>query len=265
MKMRFKDKHVVVTGSSQGIGFEIARLFSYEGARVSIVARHEDKLQEAAEKIRIYGNDVYTFVVDVSNRKGVFEVVESAENIAPIDVLINNAGTSTPECHFVRMTEEDWRKILDINLTGMFFMSQAVCRYMIKRRRGAIVNMSSIAGELSEFGYINYNVSKAGIIMLTKSMAIEMAHLGIRVNAVCPGRIVTPLIERLEDTAVNQAFVDRFVPMNRAGKVEDVSPAFLFLASDEACFITGQIIVVDGGQCAGMHPSERMLRDHAFD
>lgn len=261
---RFAGKHVLITGAAQGIGHEIARQFALEGATITLFDRAAKKLTQSISKFKGAGFRVYGAVVDVSKSQLVKAAVDRAERRMPIDVLINNAGTSTPEQNFLEMSDADWHSILEINLSSMFYLSRAVCRHMLKRRRGAIVNMGSICSFAAEFGYANYNVSKAGVVMLTQHLALELAHEGIRVNAVCPGRISTPLIAELEDPQVNQRFVDRFIPMGRDGTVEDVAPAFLFLASDEARFITGQTLVVDGGQLAGMKPDEAMLRRNGF-
>jgi 3-oxoacyl-[acyl-carrier protein] reductase len=161
--------------------------------------------------------------------------------VQPIDVLINNAGIAS-ETPFLNITEDEWKKIIDINLTGMFFVAQAVCQCMALRKKGVVVNMSSKNGLDGEFGYAHYNASKGGVIMLTKTMALELAHLNIRVNAVCPGYLQTPMSMEIDSPEFVQSFVDRFIPLNRPGKVEDVAPLFLFLASEESSFITGQDI-----------------------
>ena len=255
---------MLITGSAQGIGHEIARQFASEGATITLFDRASRKLKQTISKFKAAGFDAYGAVVDVSKSQPVKAAIDRAERRMPIDILINNAGTSTPEQNFVELSDADWHSILNINLSSMFYVSRAVCRHMLRRRRGAIVNMGSICSFAAEFGYVNYNVSKAGVVMLTQHLALELAHIGIRVNAVCPGRISTPLIAELEDPQVNQRFIDRFIPMNRDGTPQDVAPAFLFLASDEARFITGQTLVVDGGQLAGMKPDPAMLKRNAF-
>jgi len=261
---RFLGKHVLITGAAQGIGHEIARQFALEGATITLFDRASKTLKQTISKFKAAGFTAYGDVVDVSKSQQVKTAVDRAEARMPIDIVINNAGTSTPEQNFLEMSDADWHSILDINLSSMFYLSRAVCRHMVKRRRGAIVNMGSICSFAAEFGYANYNVSKAGVVMLTQHLALELAHVGIRVNAVCPGRIRTPLIAELEDPEVNQRFVDRFIPMDRDGTPQEVAPAFLFLASDEARFITGQTLVVDGGQLAGMKPDASMLKRNGF-
>jgi 3-oxoacyl-[acyl-carrier protein] reductase len=255
---RFIDKHVVITGGARGIGFEIARQFASEGATVSLLDFHEANLRRAAQEISTEGGDVRYQLVDVSKQADVRHAIQETENHRHIDILINNAGVAD-EKPFLEIAEEEWRRILDINLTGMFFVSQEVCRQMAKRKKGVVVNMGSKNGLDGESGYAHYNASKGGVIMLTKTMALELAHLGIRVNAVCPGYIQTPMSLEIDSPEYTKAFVDRYIPMNRTGNVKDVAPIFLFLASDESSFITGQVFVVDGGQLAGQKPMSPLV------
>jgi 3-oxoacyl-[acyl-carrier protein] reductase len=215
-------------------------------------------LDKATIHFQNSGTLVFPYVVDVSQRQSVAEAVRKAEGIQPIDVLINNAGIAY-ETPFLQITEEEWKQVLDINLTGMFYVAQEVCRCMAKRKRGVVVNMGSKNGLDGEAGYTHYNSSKGGVVMLTKTMALELAHLGIRVNAVCPGYIQTPMSMEIDSPAFVQSFTDRYIPMDRTGKVEDVAPLFLFLASEESSFMTGQVVVVDGGQLAGQKPDRELL------
>jgi 3-oxoacyl-[acyl-carrier protein] reductase len=261
---RFLEKHVLITGGGRGIGFEIARQFGGEGAILSIFEYKGDLLDHACEELRAAGYTVNPYLVDVSKRQEVIDAVVDCEKIAPIDTLINNAGIAF-ETPFLNINEEEWRSIIDINLTGMFFVAQAVSRKMVSRKAGVIINMSSKNGLDGEFGYAHYNASKGGAVMLTKTMALELAHLGIRVNAVCPGYISTPMSQAIDDPAFIATFVDRLIPLNRTGRIEEIPPLFLFLASDEASFITGQTFVIDGGQLAGQKPWPALLNKIRVD
>ncbi len=258
MGERFKDKHVLVTGGGRGLGLEIAKQFGLEGASLMILDYVEDSLRDAEEQLKHSGIKVNVDLTDVSKRDEVERAVGAAEQIAPVDVLINNAGIAH-ETPFLKIEEAEWRRVIDINLTGMFFVAQAVCRHMARRKRGVVVNMSSKNGLDAEFGYAHYNASKAGIILLTKTMAVELAHLNIRANAVCPGYLVTPMSMEIDSPEFVHSFVDRYIPMNRPGTVQDIPPIFLFLASDESAFITGQVFIADGGQLAGQKPSTQLL------
>ena len=256
-RQRFSDKHVIVTGAARGIGFEIAKQFAREGALLSLIDNHSENLTAAATTFRDQGIVVNDFLVDISVHSQVADVVEKAEAIRPVDILVNNAGVAE-EVPFLQIDEPQWRKIIDINLTGMFFMSQEVCRRMVRRKTGVVINMTSKNGLDGEFGYAHYNASKGGVVMLTKTMALELAPFGIRVNAVAPGYIQTPMSQAIDPPEFTKAFADRYIPMNRPGRPEEIAPVFLFLASDESSFITGQIIVADGGQLAGQKPGTEL-------
>jgi 3-oxoacyl-[acyl-carrier protein] reductase len=259
MKGRFEGRHVLITGGGRGIGLEIAQQFGREGARVSIFDRAKDLLDDCSLKLNKQKISSNPFHVDVSRVSEVVEAVREVEAIAPIDVLVNNAGIAR-ETPFLDIEEEEWRSIIDINLTGYFFVAQSVCRYMVQREKGVVLNMASKNGLTGEFGYCHYDASKGGVIMLTKTMSLELAHFGIRVNALCPGYLVTPMSSEIDSPEFVERFVDRYIPMNRPGKVDDVAPLCLFLASDEASFITGQTFVIDGGQLAGQKPGQELLR-----
>jgi 3-oxoacyl-[acyl-carrier protein] reductase len=263
MAGQFSGRHVIVTGGGRGIGFEIARHFGQQGARITIFDNAEDLLDDAAAKLKAQDYEVHPYLVDVSRQSDVLGAVDAAEEMAPIDILINNAGIAF-ETPFLQIAAAEWKKIIDINLTGMFFVAQAVCRKMASRKKGVVVNMSSKNGLAGEFGYAHYDASKGGIIALTRTMALELAHAGIRVNAVCPGYLVTPMSAEIDPPEFVENFVERYIPLNRHGKVEDVAPMFLFLAGDAASFITGQVFVIDGGQLAGQKPGAELLAKMAI-
>lgn len=261
---RFLGKHVMITGAARGIGLEIAFEFAKEGAMLSLLDNNLKNLTSLVEELKVDVNEVHGYNIDVSSFSDVTDTVTRADNSRPIDILINNAGIAF-ETPFLNISETEWRQVLDINLTGMFFVAQAVCRRMATRKSGVVVNMSSKNGLDGEFGYAHYNSSKGGVIMLTKTMALELAHLGIRVNAVCPGYLQTPMSIEIDSPSFVKDFVDRYIPLGRAGSVKDVAPLFLFLASDESSFITGQVFVADGGQLAGQKPSEELLKKINLD
>lgn len=254
----FTGKHVLITGGARGIGLEIALHFARQGASLALVDNHAGNLEKAVKELGEPGGKVTGYVCDVRSRNDVLSVVEKADLQQPIDILINNAGIAR-ETPFLNITDQEWKEIIDVNLTGMFFVAQAVSRKMARRKSGVILNMSSKNGLDGEFGYAHYNASKGGIIMLTKTMALELAHLGIRVNAVCPGYLQTPMSIEIDPPGFVRDFVDRYIPLNRPGTVSDIAPLFLFLAGEQSSFITGQVFVADGGQLAGQKPGRDLL------
>jgi 3-oxoacyl-[acyl-carrier protein] reductase len=257
--MRFHGKHIFVTGGARGIGRAIAGAFGRERGVLSIADCHAENLDTAVGELRSTGIAAHGHLLDVTDHDAVSAAVEEAERRAPIDILVNNAGIAL-ETSFLDISAAEWRRVLDVNLTGMFAVAQAIARRMVARRRGAIVNMASKNGIDGEAGYAHYNASKGGVVMLTKTMALELAQFGVRVNAVAPGYLQTPMSAAIDSPAFVEDFIDRYIPLGRAGTVDDVAPVFLFLASDEASFITGQIFVIDGGQLAGQKPSADLAR-----
>ncbi|UCF35891.1 MAG: SDR family oxidoreductase [Acidobacteriota bacterium] len=260
MHGKFKGKHAIVTGGARSIGFEIARQFCAAGAMVSIFDYNQEALEIATTTLTNEGYRVNPFLVDVSDQLQVNLAVDRAEEIAPVDVLVNNAGIClvTP---FLNIEAEEWQKTLDTNLSGAFYVAQRVCRYMARRGKGVVLNMSSKNGLDGEFGHAHYNSSKAGLILLTKTIALELAHLGIRANAVCPGYIRTAMNTEVDSDEFVEEFEDRYIPGGRVGKVTDIAPIFLFLASDDAEYINGQTFVLDGGQLAGQKPWKWLLEE----
>jgi NAD(P)-dependent dehydrogenase (short-subunit alcohol dehydrogenase family) len=241
-------KGVLVSGGSRGIGQAAVQRFLEEGCRVFFCGVNAGEVEQTLQALGALG-PLQGIACDVSQPQEAARLVDyAAAWLGGIDVLVNNAGIAWQE-PFVDIKPENWERILAVNLEGMFLVAQAAARHMIARGRGgAIVNMSSTNGLVGEALYAHYNASKAGILTLTKTMAIELGKHGIRVNALCPGYILTPLTESLDDPGFVAAYVREKIPIGRAGKPADVAAAYAFLASDEAAFIHGAELVIDGGQ-----------------
>jgi 3-oxoacyl-[acyl-carrier protein] reductase len=243
--MIFRDRVSVVTGASQGIGEAIARRFAREGATVVLVDIQKAKLDDVARAISADGGTAVVHQADVGRLDQATAVVEAVlKDHKKIDHLINNAGI-TKDNLLMRMKEEEWDAVLAVNLKGVFNFSKAVIRAMIGARYGRIVNLASVVGVMGNAGQANYSASKAGLIGFTKSLAREVAGRGITVNAVAPGYIATPMTAGLSE-AVKTAFLG-LIPLQRFGEPAEVAHAVKFLCSDEAAYITGHVIHVNGG------------------
>ncbi len=236
----------IVTGASRGIGLKIAEYLARDGYNVLLVARNEEKLKENADKIASrYDVETMYFAMDLSLKEDFDNLSQFIrENIKSISVLVNNAGI-TKDTLFMRMKEKDYRSVIEVNLLGVFNMTSIVLPYMLKERKGVIVNISSVVGITGNAGQTNYAASKAGIIGFTKSLAKEVGARGIRVVAVAPGFIETDMTSSLSDR-IKEEYLSR-IPLRRFGKPEDVAEVVSFLCRDAASYITGQVIVVDGG------------------
>lgn len=235
----------IVTGAARGIGQAIAVKLASEGADIALCDVEKDWLTETAGLIAATGRRVECFAVDVSNGAAVQAAVDQiAEKFGKIDILVNNAGI-TRDTLLIRMSEEDWDKVLQVNLKGAFLFTKAVARPMMKQRAGAIVNVASIIGLIGNAGQCNYAASKAGLIALTKSVAKELAARNIRANAVAPGFIKTKMTEKLTEDIQKKML--EAIPLGRFGLPEDVANVVLFLASDSAAYVTGQVLTVCGG------------------
>lgn len=246
MTEKKSNRTVVVTGGSRGIGRAICQTFAGPGTHIYFNYYPEDPLAvETENQIRQAGGEAVSACVDVSSESDVFAFLNRAmDETGRIDVLVNNAGI-TRDTLMVRMKEEDWDAVLNVNLKGAFLCSKVAAKHMMKQRSGCIINIASLVGVTGNFGQANYAASKAGVIGLTKSIAKELASRGITVNAVAPGYIETDMTEALPED-VKKALLAQ-IPLKRGGKPEDVAGVVAFLASEQAAYLTGQIIHVSGG------------------
>jgi 3-oxoacyl-[acyl-carrier protein] reductase len=237
----------IVTGAARGIGLAIAERLSRAGAQVVVADISEDGATAAAERLREKEGKAVRVAADVTSPDEVGAMVERAiDAFGAVDILVNNAGITGRDAPLWETTDEDWEKVLVLNLTGVFYCCRAVVSHMRERGSGAIVNVASISGKEGNPNMIPYSVSKAGVICLTKALAKEVIHDGVRVNAVAPGVIETPLLDQLQPEAIE--YMRSKVPMGRMGSPEEVAAVVHFLASDAASFVTGQTYDVSGGR-----------------
>lgn len=244
--MLLTDKTAIVTGGSRGIGRAIAVALAAEGAKVAVVyAGNAAAAEETLALIKEQGGNAVAMQCDVADDAAVSAMVSAVKDqFGSVDILVNNAGI-TRDGLLMRMKESDWQAVLDTNLTGVFHCTKAVAKLMMKQRSGAIVNITSVVGQTGNAGQANYAAAKAGMIGFTKSVAKELASRGIRVNAVAPGCIDTDMTAVLSD-AVKDAMLSS-IPLGRVAQPEEVAKAVVFLTSDNASYITGQVLNVDGG------------------
>ena len=252
--MRFKKKVAVITGAAMGIGAETALAFAREGARVALVDIDKEKADSVAKEIRAAGGSVFILQSDISNESQVRDMVSKiVSKWGKIDILVNNAGIYF-QGDVIDTPLGVWNRIMEVNLTGAFLCTKYSAEVMRKAGCGVIVNVASEAGLIGVKGQVAYNVSKGGMIQLTRSCAVDLAQYGLRVNCVCPGTTETPLVREAVNNAPDPAAARRALeevrPLNRLGKPDEIASAILYMASDDAGYATGAILSIDGGSTA---------------
>jgi 3-oxoacyl-[acyl-carrier protein] reductase len=243
--MDLEGKCAVVTGGGRGIGKSICLALARKGADVAAVDILEEELSGTAKELKALGRNAAGLVCDVTRPDQVRSMFgRVVEDLGGVHILVNNAGI-TRDNLMIRMSDDDWKKVIDVNLSGVFNCCREASKYFIKERFGRIVNISSVVGLMGNAGQVNYSASKAGIVGLTKSVAKELATRGVTVNAIAPGYIDTEMSRAISDEARSK--LTRMIPVARLGTVDDVANVVAFLVSDDAGYITGQVINVDGG------------------
>jgi 2-dehydro-3-deoxy-L-rhamnonate dehydrogenase (NAD+) len=245
--LELPERVAIVTGGARGIGFAIADRLSRAGARVVVADVDEQSAVAAAERLREGGAEAVEAVADVTKPEEVSTMVERAiDEFGKLDILVNNAGITGRDTPLSKVTDEDWEIVLKLNLTATFYCCRAAIFHMRQQRSGAVVNVASISGKEGNPSMIPYSVSKAGVICLTKALAKEVIHDGVRVNCVAPAVIETPLLDQLRPEAIE--YMTSKIPMGRMGRAEEVAAVVHFLASDDASFVTGQCYDASGGR-----------------
>lgn len=243
--MRLLDKVAIITGGGRGIGEATAKKFAKEGAKVVIADINEEDIQRTVSEIKDNGGEAYGINVDVTNIESVNKMIEfTVEKFGKLDVLVNNAGI-TMDSTLLKMTEDQWDKVIDVNLKGVYICGQAAAKVMVEQGSGVILNASSVVGLYGNFGQTNYAATKWGVIGMTKTWAKELGKKGVRSNAVAPGFIATPMVKKMPEKVIDM--MKGKAPLGRLGEPEDIANAYAFLASDEAKFITGAVLEVTGG------------------
>ncbi|QUH31236.1 3-oxoacyl-ACP reductase FabG [Vallitalea guaymasensis] len=243
--MRLKDKVAIITGAGRGIGAATAIRFAEEGAKVVIASLFENEVEETVNKIIKNGGEAIGITVDVTDKQQVDTMVrKTLDAYRKLDIIVNNAGI-TADGTLVKMTEENFDKVIDVNLKGVYNCGQAAAKVMVEQGKGVILNATSVVGLYGNYGQTNYAATKWGVIGMTKTWAKELGKKGVRVNAVAPGFILTPMTESMPEKVLNM-MRDK-APVKRLGLPEDIANAYLYLASDEATYVTGSVLEVSGG------------------
>ena len=246
--MRLKDKTAVITGASRGVGRAVALAYAKEGADIIVnYASNEAAAQEVVRQIESLGRKAVMVRGDVAKKEEAFAVVNAArEQFGHLDILVNNAGFTRPNL-LHKMTEEQWDAVVDLHLKGAFLCTQAAALIMMEQKKGKIINVTSVAGLVGTVGQINYSAAKGGLLSLTKSAARELARYNVCVNVISLGIVATDMTEKIRTDPKLKDIYMRRILLERFAEPEDITPAFVFLASDEAGYITGQLLCVDGG------------------
>ncbi|WP_059172342.1 3-oxoacyl-ACP reductase FabG [Bacillus sp. FJAT-27445] len=243
--MRLKDKVAIVTGAGRGIGEATAIKFAKEGAKVIVADVNSEDVDRTVAVITEDGGEAVGMVVDVTELVQVEKMVsDTLEHFGSVDIVVNNAGI-TADAQLIKMEEAQWDRVIDVNLKGVFNVAQAAAKQMKEQRCGVILNASSVVGLYGNFGQTNYAATKWGVIGMSKTWAKELGRFGIRVNAVAPGFIMTPMVEKMPEKVLEM--MKGKSPLGVLGQPEDIANAYTFLASDEARYITGTVLSVDGG------------------
>jgi 3-oxoacyl-[acyl-carrier protein] reductase len=246
--MKLKDKIALVTGSSRGVGRAVALGFAKQGANVVVnYTSNENAANEVVETIQSMGNKAIAVKADVAQKPEAENLVKSAiDTFGRLDILVNNAGFTRPSM-MIKMTEDQWDQVVDIHLKGAFLCAQAAGLHMKEQKSGKIINVTSVAGIVGTVGQINYSAAKGGIISMTKSIARELARYNVCANVISLGIVATDMTEKIRsDEKLKEIYMNRIL-LKRFAEADDIAPAFVFLASDESNYITGQLLCVDGG------------------
>lgn len=245
LHMRLKGKVAIVTGGGRGIGEATAKKFTAEGAKVVVVDLNEEDINRTVEEITTSGGEALGMIVNVTNREHVDKMIQdTVAHFGRVDIVVNNAGI-TADAQLVKMEEDQWDRVIEVNLKGVFNVGQAAAKQMKEQQGGVILNASSVVGLYGNFGQSNYAATKWGVIGMAKTWAKELGKYGIRSNAVAPGFIMSPMTEKMPDKVLDM--MKSKSPLGDLGYPEDIANAYAFLASDEARFITGTVLSVDGG------------------